>query len=154
MQQQLLSLQENVQKLQRDLTDVDILTQHVHDTLYTQQQRDAARQTVAKGWPKDFSDEARDAVIKWCMEKANVDNYYTTTHGRYMHGRCKRSQITIIHWKEDWAKQTLKTTSTSGTTNATQSESRTRTIKQYTTAASHTESALSHRPVTWKGRST
>ena len=111
MQQQLLSLQENVKKLEkntenlrRDHTDVDILTQHMHDTLYTQQQRDAARQTVAKGWPKDFSEEW-DAVIKWYMEKANVDNYYTTTHGRCMHGRYKRSQITIIHWKEDWAKQ-------------------------------------------------
>ena len=115
MQQQLRSLQENVQKLEkstenlrRELTDVDILTQHVHDTLYTQQQRDAARQTVAKGWPKDFSDEERDAVIKWYMEKANVDNHYTTTHGRYMHGRYKRSQITIIHWKEDWAKQAFE----------------------------------------------
>ena len=40
----------------------------------------------------------------------------------------------------------LKAMSTSGTTNATQSESGTRT--------SHTESALCHRPVTWKGRST
>lgn len=80
----------------------------MHDILYTQQQRDAARQTVEKGWPKIYSDEELDAAIKWHMEKANVDNYYTTTHGRYMHGRYKRSQITIIHWKEDWAKQTYE----------------------------------------------
>lgn len=65
-----------------------------------------------------------------------------------MHGRYKRSQITIIHWKEDWEKQTFENyaaTSSSGTTHATQSESGTRTIKQYTTT-SHTESALRHRP--------
>ena len=110
MQQQLLSLQENVQKLEKNTENGKLSKRphrrrhphpDVHDTLYTQQSRDAARQTVEKGWPKDFSDEGRDAAIKWHMEKANVDNYYTTTHGRYMHGRYKRSQITIIHWKED-----------------------------------------------------
>jgi DNA-binding protein H-NS len=54
MQQQLVDLQERVRKLeqhtermQRNITDVDILTQHVHDAVYNQQQREAARQTVA-----------------------------------------------------------------------------------------------------------
>ena len=83
MQQQLLSLQDNVQKLEkntenprRDLSRRRHPHPDVHDTLYTQQQRDAARQTVEKGWPKDFSDEERDAAIKWHMEEANVDNYH------------------------------------------------------------------------------
>lgn len=40
----------------------------------------------------------------------------------------------------------LRHYSSSGTTNATQSESGTRTIQRYTTATSHTEPALRHRP--------
>lgn len=94
MQQQLVDLQESVRKLeqltermQRNITDVDILTQHVHDAVYNQQQREAARQTVAKGWPQDFTDEERHQVISWYMEKTGVDSKYTTSHGRYMHGR-------------------------------------------------------------------
>lgn len=116
MQQQLVDLQERVRKLeqhtermQRNITDVDILTQHLHDAVYNQQQREAARQTVAKGWPQDFTDEERDQVISWYMEKAGVDSKYTTSHGRYMHGRYKRSPVTIIHWQAGWAKHTSET---------------------------------------------
>ena len=56
MQQHILNLQQNMKEVQQhnrgfsnDIRDVDILTQHVHDTLYSQQQREAAKQT----WQKD-----------------------------------------------------------------------------------------------------
>ena len=112
MQQHILNLQQNMKEVQQhtedlsnDIRDVDILTQHVHDTLYSQQQREAAKQTVAKGWPQHFTDEKRDNVISWYVQKAGVEGHYSTTHGRYVHGRYRGSPVTIIHWNSAWAKQ-------------------------------------------------
>ena len=112
MQQHILNLQQNMKEVQQqtkdlsnDIRDVDILTQHVHDTLYSQQQREAAKQTVAKGWPQHFTDEERDNVISWYVQKAGVGGHYSTTHGRYVHGRYRGSPVTIMHWNSAWAKQ-------------------------------------------------
>ena len=59
MQQQMMNLQQSVQELEKETTDLrhniqdaDILTQHVHETLFTQQKREAAKQTVAKRMAK------------------------------------------------------------------------------------------------------
>ena len=116
IQQQVMNLQQSVQQLEKytddlraEIKDVDILTQHVHQSLHTQQQREAAKQTVAKGWPQHLTDEERNRVIHWYMEKAGVANQYSTSNGRYMHGKYKRSPITIIHWKEEWAKHSFET---------------------------------------------
>ena len=116
LQQQVLNLQQSVQKLEQhsadlraDVKDVDILTQHVHQALYAQQQREAAKQTIAKGWPHHFSDDERNKVVQWYAEKAGVADQYYTSNGRYMYGRYKRSPITIMHWKDEWAKHTFET---------------------------------------------
>ena len=114
-QQQTIALQQSVQELEKqakdirhNIQDVDILTQHVHDTLLTQQKREAAKQTVAKGWPKDFTDAEREDVISWYAEKAGVASQLTTTHGRYMYGRYKPSPITIMHSEKEMAKHTFE----------------------------------------------
>lgn len=127
MQQQLLNLQENVRKLEdntkhlkNDIKDVDILAQYVHDTVYAQQQREVARQTVAKGWPQEFGDGDRDRVINWYTAKAGVENLYKTTHGRYMYGRYKSSPITINIGMKTGQSRHSRTTYTSATTNTTQ----------------------------------
>ena len=85
MQQHILNLQQNMKEVQQhtedlsnDIRDVDILTQHVHDTLYSQQQREAAKQTVAKGWPQHFTDEERDNVISWYVQKATAQHMADT----------------------------------------------------------------------------
>ena len=116
MQQQILNLQQSLQDMQKqsedlgnDIRDVDILTQHVHDALYLQQQREVAKQTVAKGWPKEFTDEERDNVISWYLRRAGVEENCTTTHGRYMHGRYRQSPVTILHWKSESAKHAFET---------------------------------------------
>ena len=67
MQQPMMNLQQSVEELEKQTTDlthniqdVDILTQHVHETLFTQQKRETAKQTAAKGWPKEFTDAERE----------------------------------------------------------------------------------------------
>jgi hypothetical protein len=116
MQQQMQSMQETMGQLEeittnlrQDVTDVEIMANYVHDTLYKQQQQEVALQTVAKGWPTAFSDSERDSVISWYADKAGVANHFTTTHGRYTYGKYKKSPITILHWQTEWAKNTFET---------------------------------------------
>ena len=115
MQQQMQSMQDTMTHLEQittnmrqDITDVEIMANYVHDTLYTQQQKDASIQTVAKGWPTNFSESERDSVIQWYAEKAGVRSQFTATHGRYMYRRYKKSPITILHWQSEWAKNTFE----------------------------------------------
>ena len=79
--------QKYTEELNNDIRYVDILTQHVHDNFYSQQQREAAKQTVAKGWPQELTEAERDNVINWYVQKAGVEGHCTTTHGKYMNGR-------------------------------------------------------------------
>ena len=106
MHEQLWSLQEKVQKLEkntgnlrRDLTDVDILTQHVHDTLYTQQQgRDGRKISPMKSGTLSSNGTWRRQTLTITTPPHMTDTCTADT----------RSQITIVHWKEDWEKQAFE----------------------------------------------
>ena len=115
MQQQMQSTQETMGQLEeittnlrQDVTDVEMMANYVHDTLYKQQQQEVALQTVAKGWPTAFSDSERDSVISWYADKAGVANHFTTTHGRYTYGK--------YNGKQNGPKTLLRPTFTSTTT--------------------------------------
>ena len=64
---------------------------------------------IAKGGPQHLTDEERNRVIHWYMEKAGVANQYSTSNGRYMYGKYNGSPIAIIQWKEKWAKHSFET---------------------------------------------
>ena len=137
-QQSVQGLEKQTTDLRCNIEDVDILTQRVRETLVAQQKEEAAKQTVAKGWPKEFSDAERHGLINWFLHSKGWSGKpvhdHTCTDGTNLHpppaytgqmsGRSAPLRI-------------LSTSGTSGTTSATQQSSGASAPTQCTMETSH-----------------
>ena len=162
MQQPMMNLQQSVEELEKQTTDlthniqdVDILTQHVHETLFTQQKREAAKQTAAKGWPKEFTSAEREMRSSvGILRKLELP----ISSPPHMDATCMEGTNLPLSpsyaGKASGQNTPLRITSTSDTTNAIRSQFGTRAITQYTLATNHIELASCHKPATWKETST
>lgn len=117
-------------------------------TTDSSQQREA-KETVAKGWPQEFTDERHQPV------RANSWSWRTLPHNcKYTYGRYQR-QITrpSCTGTANGLNTHSKHAFTNVTTSNTQWPSGTQATRQFTSAISHRESASHRRPVTWKEKS-
>ena len=161
MQQQMQSMQDTMTHLEQittnlrqDITDVEIMANYVHDTLYTQQQKDASIQTVAKGWPTNFSESERDSVIQWYAEKQASEASSQLRMADTCTAGTKSLRSQSCTGNRSGPRTLLNLTFTSITTSGIQSPSGTGRTTWFTTARNSTESASHHKQVKWSDKST